>query len=235
VSADDLWVKLDAVTSRPIGLFAYQGSTWNPVGLSNGGNTASRPQTGVAGETYFDTDIDVMLVWSGTAWVTQSGSPGDIKFVYLDRDLYTGTAAETEAERLNPGWKVIPNARGMSLVAADHTDTESFGGDQKYQAAGWTFGSKTHTLVEAELPVHNHNMYTSDGANDADSSGGGAGYGVSQSYSSPAIPSGTAVEQSAIMEDIGSDDAHENRPPSFTAYCLIKEGYENTGTDHTGL
>lgn len=199
-SANDLWIKLDVVTSRPIGLFAYQGSEWKTTSLANEGTTAERPVTGITGELYFDSDIKVMLMWDGSGWVTQSGSPGDIKFVYA--------ASEAIALTNNPGWSIYAAAKGKSLVGVDSSDP-----DTDYHDAGNTFGSQTHTLVEGELPVITPNF----------------------NYNKTVINGGssTAIAEVGFGSDgtlrtlngnsFGSGAAHENRPPSITAFCLKKD------------
>ena len=213
--ANDLWVKTHASSSRPIGLYAYQGSAWKPINQTNSGTTAGRPVDGTDGESYFDTEIGVMLMWKGSGWVTQAGSPGDLKFVYLDKDLFPGTAGEAEALRLNPGWSVLEGAKGKSLVAVDTGDSELFGAEQKYKSAGNSFGEKTHVLTEAELASHIHGGLASidpDGGDGGDGQDAGLDYVISNG--------GGAVSGTA-----GEDEGHENRPPSYTAYLLIKDGY----------
>ena len=212
-SANDLWVKVSSTTNRPIGIYAYNGSSWKVLSQTNTGDTDGRPTDAVAGETYYDTDINVMLMYTGSAWVTQDGSPGDIKFVYLDNGIYTGANGYTEAVRLNPGWEEFSNVKGKSIVAVDESDTEDFGGTQKYKAADYDFGSKTHTLTEAEMPAHTHDRYAYDGGSIAI----GADYFTGTTSQGDNKPVGST----------GGDGAHENRPPSYTAYCIRKLGYES--------
>jgi|DEB0MinimDraft_10_1074344.scaffolds.fasta_scaffold46798_2 hypothetical protein len=210
-NANDLWVQVHATSGRPLALKAYTGSEWRPVNVTNSGDSNSRPGDAVAGETYFDTDINVMLMYTGSAWVTQDGSPGDIKFVYLDNSLYTGGAGYTEAVRLNPGWEAFSAVKGHSLVAVDDTDAEDFGGTEKYKAAGYTFGTKTHPLTEDELAAHTHTVPVESQVGKAGSTGGDAFYNASATTETGST---------------GSGDAHENRPPSYTAFCIRKLGYE---------
>lgn len=201
---NDLWVKIHSSTSRPIGLYSYTGSAWKVMNQSNSGITADRPTDGTVGELYYDTTIQVMLMWNGSAWVTQSGSPGDIKFVYA--------ADEATALANNPGWSRYTDADGRCVVAVDPDDTEVIDSVQKYKTAGNTFGSKTHTLVEAELPSHSHG-----GISTIDPTHGDGGTG-SDAITYPVTSGGSQVDFNT-----GSDTAHENRPPVITAYCLKKD------------
>lgn len=219
-NANDLWVKVNAISGRPLGLYAYSGSAWRAISISHSGDTASRPTDAVAGETYYDTDINVMLMHTGSAWVTQDGSPGDIKFVYLDNSTFTGAAGYAEAVRLNPGWEEFSVVKGKSLVAVDETDSESFGGTSKYQAAGYDFGSKTHALETNEVPPHTHALPLVDN--------GPAGGGFLNGY--PMTGTGMDTIQAGgntgqNNNGTGNASAHENRPPSYTAYCIRKLGY----------
>lgn len=219
-NSNDLWVKVNAISSRPLGLYAYTGTAWKALSITHSGDTATRPTDAVAGETYFDTDINVMLMYTGSAWVTQDGSPGDIKFVYLDNGTFTGAAGYTEAVRLNPGWEEFSAVKGKSIVAVDETDSESFGGTNKYQAADYSFGSKTHALDTSEIPPHTHALPLVDNG----PAGGGFldGYPITGSGMDSIQAGGNTGENN---NGTGDAAAHENRPPSYTAYCIRKLGY----------
>jgi hypothetical protein len=208
-NANDLWVKVNAISSRPLGLYAYTGTAWRALSLTNTGDTNSRPDDAVAGETYFDTDINVMLMYTGSGWVTQDGSPGDIKFVYL-KSSYSGAAGYLEAVRLNPGWEAVTDIKGRSLVAVNGSDLDS-----DYHTAGNQFGTQTHTLDASEIPDHTHDfpIWGNNGSN--------PGTNV-KSTSDTTAPQ---TDKTTTASSAGGG-AHENRPPSYTAYCIRKLGYE---------
>jgi len=207
-SANDLWVEVNAISGRPLALKAYTGSVWRPINVTNNGDTASRPSDAVAGETYFDTDINVMLVYTGSAWVTQDGSPGDMKYVYIDSGSYaTFALGKARAETLNPGWEYATDAEGAVLVGTVNGDPDS-----AYQTAGNTFGSRTHTLTEAEMPSHTHD-FGIDGNN-----GSTDGTVIKSSVT-------TLNPHTKTTDSTGGDTAHENRQPSYTAFLMRKLGY----------
>jgi len=209
-NANDLWVKVHAITSRPLSLQAYTGSQWRPINVTQSGDTNSRPTDGVAGETYYDTDINVMLMHTGSAWVTQDGSPGDMKYVYIDSASYaTFALGKARAEALNPGWEYALDAEGAVLVGTVNGDADS-----DYHTAGNTFGSRTHSLTEAEGPTHSHTI-----SQWFDSSSTTPGGNETQAGS------GAGVAGDATTSTSGSGDAHENRQPSYTAFLMRKLGY----------
>ena len=205
-NANDLWIKVNAITSRPLSLQAYTGSQWRPINVTQSGDTNSRPDDGVAGETYFDTDINVMLMHTGSGWVTQDGSPGDMKYVYIDSASYaTFASGKARAEALNPGWEYASDAEGAVLVNTVNADLDS-----DYHTAGNTFGTRTHQLTVDELPAHTHDVPNTAGS-ESDSGDGGT--------SSPIVgTTGTSLPT-------GGSQAHENRQPSYTAFLMRKLGY----------
>jgi len=205
-NANDLWVQVNSITGRPLALKAYTGSVWRPINVTNNGDTASRPSDAVAGETYYDTDINVMLMHTGSAWVTQDGSPGDMKYVYIDSGSYaTFASGKARAEALNPGWGYASDAEGAVLVNTVNADLDS-----DYHTAGNTFGTRTHQLTVDELPAHTHDVPNTAGS-ESDSGDGGT--------SSPIVgTTGTSLPT-------GGSQAHENRQPSYTAFLMRKLGY----------
>lgn len=133
---DRPWFKTDA-SGNPIGWFSWDGSAWTPVpSVMANGDTASRPAPAILGQTYLDTDIDVALVFNGAIWVTQSGSPGDVKSV---------KAATLAAALLkNPGWSHDSDSEGMVIAGASD-------GSGVY-AYGTEVGADEVTIDLANLP-----------------------------------------------------------------------------------
>lgn len=133
---DRPWFKTDA-SDNPIGWFAWDGSAWTPIpSVMPSGDTASRPAPAIVGQTYYDTDIDVALMFNGAIWVTQSGSPGDVKSV----------KAVTLAAALlkNPGWSHDSDSEGMVIAGASD-------GSGAY-AYGTEVGADEVTIDLAHLP-----------------------------------------------------------------------------------
>ncbi len=224
-SASDLWVKVNAITRRPIGLFAYSGSSWRSVNLTNSGVSNDRPTDAVAGETYYDTEINVMLVYTGSAWVTQDGSPGDMKYVYIDSTTYTTFAlGKDRAEYLNPGWEYASDAEGCVLVGTNQGDS-----DNDYLTAGNTFGTKDHTLSRAELPTDQIEGKCYSPADGTYQPITRTGLGTTNYHENAAHTSNTGsafdLQGPVVLDALGDGDAHENRQPSYTAFLLRKLGY----------
>jgi hypothetical protein len=221
-NANDLWVQVNSITGRPLALKAYTGANWKPVNATNSGDSNSRPSDAEVGETYFDTDINVMLMYTGSGWVTQDGSPGDMKYVYIDSANYgTFALGKARAEALNPGWEYASDAEGSVLVATDGT------GAPEYLTAGNTFGSKTHTLAADELPAHTHlldeqgkpavfwDAFVQEAGGDNNNTRGFAGGSASD------FPFKSNTTGNNTTTGLG----HENRQPSYTAFLMRKLGY----------
>jgi len=121
---DRPWFKTDA-SGNPIGAYSWNGSAWAPSPITpESGTTANRPNPPILSQLYYDTDIDVLLLYTGSSWVTASGSPGDIKEVKA--------TSLTEALTRNPGWVQDTASIGMVIIGAlaDGSDyNDSVGAD----------------------------------------------------------------------------------------------------------
>lgn len=116
---DRPWFKTDS-SGNPIGWYSWSGSSWDPSPVTvESGTTAERPTSPTMGQQYFDTDIDVLLIYTGAIWVTASGSPGDIKHVVA--------ATLADALTKNPGWESYTDGIGKVIAgaAADGSDYDT--------------------------------------------------------------------------------------------------------------
>ena len=135
---DKPWFKTD-MGGNPIGWYAWDGSAWASIPLVlPSGATADRPSAPAAGTQYFDTSINVALVYVSGSWVTLTGSPGDVKEVKA--------ATLADAITKNPGWVHDTASIGKVIAgaAADGSDyLDEVGADEI-------------TLTEDQLPAHIH-------------------------------------------------------------------------------
>lgn len=152
---DKPWLETTA-SGSPVAWKSWNGSEWEEMVFPiPSGGTSSRPSNPVTGQTYWDTDLNIGLVWDRAAWRTMSGSPNDLKYVEA-ADIAT-------AEANNPGWYRVADYYGRVIVAA------GAGAGLTSRAFGDTGGSETsphthtlpnntdgHTLTIAEIPPHTH-------------------------------------------------------------------------------
>lgn len=197
------WFKTD-VDGVPIGWYSWNGSSWEQLNTNvPSGTTAQRPSSATIGDLYYDTDIDVELIYSGSAWVTAAGSPGDCKFVLA-------TTIEQALTR-NPGWSQAPEATmsGRTLIAAGS------GTSLTPRAYGDSVGAETVTLSIDQIPEHQHVAFGINNArwkadgNATDAAGNLAGWGSNLTSSNPPTGEGGL--------------SHENMQPSFAAWLLVKD------------
>jgi hypothetical protein len=107
---DKPWFKTDS-SFNPIGWYSWGGASWEPTPITpESGTTVSRPTNPTIAQLYYDTDIRVLLMWTGAAWVTADGSPGDIKEVKA--------ATLADAITNNPGWVQDTDSIGKVIVGA---------------------------------------------------------------------------------------------------------------------
>lgn len=130
------WFKTDE-SYNPIGWFAWNGSLWSPVPLVvPNGITANRPPTPLPGQLYFDTTINVQLIYERSQWRTLAGSPGDVKEVKA--------ATLDDALEVNPGWASDSDSDGCVVAGAVTNGSGAGYGD--------TVGSDLTLLVHDNLP-----------------------------------------------------------------------------------
>lgn len=103
------------------------------------------------------------------------------------------------------GTFALPNLSGRLPVCIGDSDTTG----SSVISLGDSDGSAKHQLTEEELAAHTHDIITS--SDDANSSGGGAGYGI-------------WINQIRSTESTGGDVAHENMPPYLGLNFIIYTG-----------
>lgn len=132
------WARTDG-GGNPLGWYAWDGLAWSPLPVSiPSGSTADRPASPPTGTLYFDTDIEVEIIYYNSSWHTTSGSPGDVKFV-------TGVSLSAVLTK-NPGWSNYTAGIGKVIAgaAADGSNAQT------------TAGADSITLTEDQMPTHTH-------------------------------------------------------------------------------
>jgi hypothetical protein len=197
---DKPWFKVEE-DGTPIGWFTWNGAAWTGLPLIlPAGATTERPLTTDTGAKWFDTTINVELVFDRGKWRTVAGSPGDVKFVATD-------TLATALER-NPGWIEYSTAAGRVLGAA------GTGTGLTARAYGATVGAEAHLLTLDQIPTHAHGIGNTPqyaGLNNRQSGGSQPGIG--------SAPPATI----AATDAIGGGLAHNNMQPTLFLWCLIKE------------
>jgi microcystin-dependent protein len=97
---------------------------------------------------------------------------------------------------------------------------------------GESLGEVSHTLVETEMPAHNHgiaaNVNGTSNATNIPSSAVVLGSGSSSGAGTPAVPIYSSTAPSTAMLPLGnagSDQPHENRMPfEVLSYCIALQG-----------
>lgn len=189
---DRPWFKTDG-SGNPIGWFSWNGSAWTatPIQAQNG-PTTSRPISPDTGQLYLDTDIQVLIIWNGTSWVTASGSPGDVKEVRA--------ATIDDALLKNPGWASDDDSAGRFILGV------TSGSGFEY---GDTGGEVNHVLTVAELAAHTHVVHAN-----------GTGLQADGNAANPSgiLPS----RLDGVSGSTGDGDAHNNMPPYICYHRIYK-------------
>lgn len=190
---DKPWFKTDD-DGDPLGWFAWDGAQWSsiPIVIASG-STVDRPINAIAGQLYFDTDINVQLIYERSAWRTASGSPGDVK------EVKASSIAEVLTN--NPGWSHDTDSEGMFILGV--SDGSGFG----YNETG---GESEVTLTEAQMPTHTHSVPS-----------GGNGLQADGNAANPAgIVAGRTATATGSA---GGGEAHTNMPPFRAYWRIVKD------------
>lgn len=192
---DRPWFKTDE-SGNPIGWYGWNGSAWVPIPvILPSGTTAERPVSPDDGTQFFDTTINVALIYYDGQWRTVSGSPGDVKFV-TETDLFT-------ALEKNPGWSQY--AEGIGRVLAGASDGTN---------AGEEAGNDEITLTIPQLPSHTHTTQGNYG------SGGEGGSDNPLYYDAAQAP--LSLQAWAPTGSTGSGEGIDIRQQTKYLFSLVK-------------
>ena len=109
------WFQTDNAYN-PIGWNSWNGSAWVPIPMTMPtGATSAYPVPATAGQLFWDTTLNIAVVYERSQWRTLAGSPGDVKEV-MAVDLPTALAQ-------NPGWIQDTTSEGKVIAGAVTTGT----------------------------------------------------------------------------------------------------------------
>jgi microcystin-dependent protein len=121
----------------------------------------------------------------------------------------------------------LPDLRGRVFAGKDNMGGASADivTDSSADSIGGCFGAETHTLSEAEMPVHTHNQHFTDSSGD---DGGETLQRITPGTSAYTHQTGTQLSNSAATNapletsSTGSGDAHNNMQPTMFGNVIIK-------------
>lgn len=201
-----LWIRTSASGAHKQ-TYWWTGLAWSLFSAPVPSGT-TRPLAPFVGEKFFDTTINVELIYERGAWRTVSGSPGDIKHVRA------GTLAEAITK--NPGWVEFSSGRSRALVGATPAGGLA-GGNLTALTIEQRVGEENHRLDVTEIPAHSHglNRMRSATRNVENHQLRVVGLGESNGDIDEDLNSYTYR--------VGGGLAHNNLPPSIALWCLEKE------------
>lgn len=193
---DKPWFQTDEA-GNPIGWLSWNGSEWSPIPVTLPfGPTSGRPASPSTGAVYFDTDINVELIFERAQWRTASGSPGDVKEVKA--------ASVAAALTQNPGWVADTDSVGKFILGADDA------------TQGTTGGAASVSLTVDQLPAHHHDDVVLTGSN-ADN--GDAG---NLAITAATQNNGLQTILDSTTGDTGGGDPIDITPPYIGYIRLVK-------------
>jgi len=112
----------------------------------------------------------------------------------------------------------IPDLRDLFVVGAGRRDDER---DAKYLPHVCSLSNETVTLTTEQMPAHSHQWYGDDGANGGQNTA--LRTDASFDQSSPGYGDATtSAARDYEMSSVGGGQAHENLPPYYALYYIIK-------------
>lgn len=200
---DKPWFKTDN-SGNPIGFFSWNGSDWIPLKVTiPSGSTADRPTGAATGDTYLDTDINVLLVFERSLWRTFDGVPGDIKPVMGSDSAVILTK--------NPGWSLVTDSNICGRVIG----VAGAGSSLTNRNAGDAVGVEAVQLTAGQLPAHSVPLKDGWDVFPGQFQNGTQSPGV--------YPITTGLGTTNTTGNIGNNESHENMMPSFFMYWLSKD------------
>jgi microcystin-dependent protein len=233
-------VELGGVTSLPnidagqvyyLGISAQGGSEMQPriklhnafaanVTAAMAGFTNNIPSSGLStlDSIKFRTDNSVMT----------TANPNKIGVPVGGIIMWSGSSASIPSN-----WKVCdgsngtPDLRGRFIVGYNSADAD-------YSSVGNTGGLKSVTLTTAQIPSHTHTGTTSTNGShthrwntglEGDDSGGGGSYAEYTripGFRDDAMAAAGDHNHTFTTNATGGDGAHENRPPYYTLFFIMK-------------
>lgn len=111
----------------------------------------------------------------------------------------------------------LPDLRGRVAAGLDNMGGTDAGRLDWANTAGTTGGTQTHTLTEAQMPSHSHDIYGATG-------GGGTPYrkAVTSSGDNYASPTYTILASQGGMANVGGGQAHNIMQPTILLNYIIK-------------
>lgn len=160
---DRPWFKTDNA-GNAIGWFSWNGSEWTSIPfIYPSGTTADRPVGAVFGQVYLDTDINMVLRFDGSNWITDEGGSGEIKFV-------RGTDIGAILTQY-PGWVQVTDIAAQTIGVAGNGTGSGFSN----RSPETTVGEETHAQTATEVAPHSHNVEHGQGTARADGNNGPGG------------------------------------------------------------
>lgn len=191
--------------------------------MAEQGTFAARPAAGTARRLYFATDTATLYYDTGAAWVTVNPPqpsywwPGDVKataafYTGADWKLCDGSALGRSA------WANLFGAIGTTYGAGDGSTTFNlpdyrgkslFGHGANGVTVGANGGQRFVTLVESQMPRHQHTL-------------GGVIVSATPSQAGSGAPILAITPGTGSTDYTGNDQQHENMPPWAGVYVYIK-------------
>jgi hypothetical protein len=146
---------------------------------------------------------------NGSAW-TEVPAPASQAFPV--GSIFVSAVSTNPATLLGYGTWVAFGA-GRTLVGIDAGQTE-------FDVAEETGGAKTHTLTEAEMPVHTHvqNAHSHVQGVNSTATGGLSGYTADTSTNTRVNSGYSTSDSTAVNQNAGSGAAHNNLQPFIVVY-----------------
>jgi hypothetical protein len=146
---------------------------------------------------------------NGSSWTEIPGAPSQ---AFPVGSIFISAVSTNPATLLGYGtWTAF--GAGRTLVGIDAGQTE-------FDVAEETGGAKTHTLTEAEMPVHTHvqNAHSHVQGVNSTATGGLSGYTADTSTNTRVNSGYSTSDSTAVNQNAGSGAAHNNLQPFIVVY-----------------